>query len=134
MVKGLLERMVRLHPDDPRPRFYLALVRDFGGETVAEREFLLAVEGFRREGEPFGRVYSLTALAANRCFVQLHCDATAEDFLTEAELTAEELAATTCAAWCNSFGCAPPFSKTMSRAPSAQPQDSTRFPSRTRPG
>ncbi len=89
-VKRLLERMVRLHPDDPRPRLYLALVLDFGGEPVAEREFLVAVEGFRREGEPFGRVYSLTSLAANQCFVQLRCDAAAEALLTEAELVAEE--------------------------------------------
>src|SRR5208283_1614704 len=89
-VRRLLERLVRLQPDDPRPRFYLALVRDFAGEVVAEREFLLAAEGFRREGEPIGRVYSLTSLAGNRCFVHEHCDGTAEGFVTEAELVAEE--------------------------------------------
>ena len=88
-VMHLLKRMVRLHPDDPRPRLYLALLRDFGGESVAETEFAMAVEGFRREGEPFGRVYSLTSLVGSRCFAHLSCDAAAEGLLTEAERVAE---------------------------------------------
>jgi CHAT domain-containing protein len=89
-VMHLLQRMVRLHPDDPRPRLYLALLKDFSGEPVAETEFAMAVEGFRREGEPFGRVYSLTSLVGSRCFAHLSCDAAAQGFLTEAERVAEE--------------------------------------------
>ncbi len=89
-VMHLLVRMVQLHPDDPRPRLYLSLLREFGGEAVPEKEFRLAAEGFRREGEPFGRVYSLTSLVGSQCFTHLRCDAAAEGLLTEAERVAEE--------------------------------------------
>jgi len=88
-VRGILARLLQKNPDDPRARFYLALLRDFAGEPVPETDFSLAAEGFRREGDPFGRVYALTSLVGSRCFGRLQCDAAAEDFLVEAERVAE---------------------------------------------
>ena len=88
-VRRLLTQLVRFHPVDPKPRFYLALLREYAGESVAESDFLAAIEGFRREGDAFGLVYSLTSLVGSRCFSHLACDARAEAFLTEAEGVAE---------------------------------------------
>ncbi len=88
-VERALAQLRRRLPDDPRPLFYAALMRTFSEENVPDEAYERAVVGFRRDGEPVGRVYSLTTLAANRCFSHSLCDEKTEDLLTEAEVVAE---------------------------------------------
>ena len=88
-VRSLFERMVRLHPEDPRPALFLALFREFAGESVPLSDYRQAVAAFRREQEPLGLAYALTLLVANQCFGHRQCDASAEAALAEAEGLAE---------------------------------------------
>jgi len=89
-VRRVLQDILKRTPDEPRALFYYALVRSLAGEPVEEEEYIRAAEGFRREHDVTGEVYALTSRVGNRCFAQLHCDATTESLLLEAEALAEQ--------------------------------------------
>ncbi len=89
-VRKVLQAILKRTPDEPRALFYYALVRSLAGEPVEEEEYIRAAEGFRREHDVTGEVYALTSQVGNRCFAKVHCDATTEALLRQAEGLAEQ--------------------------------------------
>jgi len=73
-IERFLDARLAQNPSDPRPRLYRALIREFGGIQVDEREFVLAARGFAHEGEVTGEIYALTSHLGSRCFGHQVCD------------------------------------------------------------
>ena len=73
-VLRFLDAQVRLDPRNPRPHLYAGIVRTLAGEGVDEREWRVAIDGFRREHEVAGEIYAITSLLSARCIGRLVCD------------------------------------------------------------
>jgi CHAT domain-containing protein len=89
-VEEVLRAVLRKTPDEPRALLYYALVRSLAGEHVEEEEYARAADGFRSEHNVTGLVWALTSRVGKRCFEDVHCDATTEALLIEAEGLAEQ--------------------------------------------
>ncbi len=83
-ILRFLDAQVRRDPRNPRPHLYAGIIRTLAGEGVDEREWRVAIDGFRREHEAAGEIYAITSLLSARCIGRLVCDDEARALLRRA--------------------------------------------------